>query len=694
MKALLFQVTPADPLVVGATMTVLVVAGLAASTVGPRLIRDRVFFCAAVCAPASAGGRGSLGVRMGVDTLLARTWVRSYDSVTGALSRRVCHGLYDGDRLKTYRREWGDLPVLFVIPPMSDINGALPHPGVHILQRVLRHQGVRCEVLNYNLPCLHPRAPFDHLIRAIRALGVSILGVSTYSQAIRNTLEGLKRVRDACPDVKIVLGGPHPTESYLSVMGVGFIDYVCRGEAEESFPTLVRTLLSGRTPQPEEIPGVYFLDRSAARVRGVPAPFIELEPLDRDQLLRYDFSPDELRQLRLYRGAHGTAGARYWPVALVRGCPYDCTFCGAFQMSGKKLRYRRVDRVVDDLEFYSREYGQHHFSFIDDAFTQHYEYVIELCDEVLKRKLQVYWTTDNGIRYETLGGGKLVESCLKKRHLADVDELITLMIRAGWRGTAIGIESGSPRVRLNLVRKGGVQLSNEEILDNLERLKRVSKREGVYFYINGFLMAGFPELPLPGGKVVPGETEGEMESTRDFALKLRDAGAIDMMNLSMVIPLPGTDMWECLDIRQKMAVLLGAVPSNDPEARAIRDIERCVLEQYPDLDATRYREEPEQRFWAEAYRLSDRAQILIMQSYDAFNADLAQTIELKRPKPEWLWNYRERVVGEFYSGIPMMLQMLKHVVRRSGSLHDVAAYLTLMGRKYDTSSKKRPIAVL
>jgi radical SAM superfamily enzyme YgiQ (UPF0313 family) len=631
---------------------------------------------------------------MGIETLLARTWVRSYDSVTGALSRRVCYGLYDGNRLEEYRRRWGDVPVLFGIPPMSDVNGPLPHPGVRILQRILRHHGVRCEVLNYNLPCLDPREPFEHLIRAIRALGVRVLGVSTYSQAIRNTLEGLLRIREACPDLKIVLGGPHPTESYLSVMGVGFIDYVCRGEAEESFPALVKMLLAGRKPQPEEIPGVYFLDRHEHRVRGVPAPFIDLEPLDRDRLLRYDFSPDELRQLRLYRGAHGTAGAMYWPIALVRGCPYDCTFCGAFQMSGKKLRYRRVDRVVDDLEFYSREYGQRHFSFIDDAFTQHYEYVIELCDEILKRNLKVYWTTDNGIRYETLGGGKLVESCLKKRKLADIDALIATMIQAGWRGTAIGIESGSPRVRLDLVRKGGVQLSNEQIIENLKRLKRVSKREGVYFYINGFLMAGFPELPLPNGQIVPPETEGEMESTRDFALRLRDAGAIDMMNLSMVIPLPGTDMWESLTIRQKMKVLLSAVPRGDSEASEIRNIERRVLDRFPDVEGTRYKEGPEAYFWEEAYRLSNRAQILIMQSYDAFNADLAQTIELKRPAPEWLWKYRERVVGEFYGGIRVKLRMLKHVVRRSGSFHDVAAYLTLMGRKYDTSSKKRPVAAL
>jgi hypothetical protein len=358
-------------------------------------------------------------------------------------------------------------------------------------------------------------------------------------------------------------------------------------------------------------------------------------------------------------------------------------------MSGKKLRYRQVAKVVDDLEFYLREYGRRHFSFVDDAFTQHYEYVIELCDEILRRKLQVYWTTDNGIRYETLGKGKLLESCLKARGLAGVEDLISLMIRAGWRGTAIGIESGAPRVRAELVRKGGAHLTNEEIESNLRTLKRVSQREGVYFYINGFLMAGFPELPLPNGKVVPAETEDEMAETHRFALRLRDAGAIDMMNLSMVIPLPGTDMWECLTIRQKMQVLLASVPDDDPAAPEIRAIERRILEAHPDLEATRYREEPERAFWQEVYRLPDAAQILIMQSYDAFNADAAQNIELKRPPPEFLWRFREAVTSDFYAGLKMKLRMLKHVARRSSGLQDAAAYLTLLGRKYDPSSKVR-----
>ena len=49
---------------------------------------------------------------------------------------------------------------------------------------------------------------------------------------------------------------------------------------------------------------------------------------------------------------------------------------------------------------------------------------------------------------------------------------------------------------------------------------------------------------------------------------------------------------------------------------------------------------------------------------------------------------------EFYEGLGMNIQMLKHVIKRSSSLHDVAAYLTLMGRKYDPTSKQRSAPAL
>ena len=164
------------------------------------------------------------------------------------------------------------------------------------------------------------------------------------------------------------------------------------------------------------------------------------------------------------------------------------------------------------------------------------------------------------------------------------------------------------------------------------------------------------------------------------------------MGISMVIPLPGTDMWEALTIRQKLQVLLNRVPPASPQTASIREIERRILEQFPDEDKTRYHEEPEKRFWEAVYRLPWAAQILIMESYDAFNADAAQTIKMERPDAEALWHYREQMVDEFYAGLGMKMKMVAHVVRRSRSLHDVAAYMTLMGRKFDPATKTRPRA--
>lgn len=624
---------------------------------------------------------------------VARWWVRGHDRLTEALSTRICHGIHDGERLRAFRQQHGNVPVLLTIPAMSDVNGALPHPGVKILQTILRDQGTPCEVLNYNLPTVNPRDPTDHLIRAIRELEVRILGVSTYSQAIRNTIEGLQRIKRACPDVTIVLGGPHPTESYRSLLGLRFLDYVCRGESEESFPRLVRALLDGRDEEIAAIPGVYSLDRRNGAIRGTPASFIDLAHFDERNLLRYEFRPAEIKQQRLYRGAHGTAGANYWPVALVRGCPYDCTFCAAYQMSGKKLRYRDVSKVVDDLQYYRDTYGCRHFSFIDDAFTQHYDYVIDLCQEILRRRLDVHWTTDNGIRYETLGGGALLTGVLERKGLASRDDLIRQMIRAGWRGTAIGIESGSARVRRDLVRKGGSQLTNDAIVDNLRAVKRVAAEEGVYLYVNGFLMAGFPELPLPRGRRVDGESEVELEETRRFALELRDRRAVDMMNLSIVIPLPATDLWDCLTIAEKVRVLTKCVPADHPErALVTAAVERVVANYGDDLEATRYEEAPEAEFWREIWSLSDEVQILVMQSYDDFNADAAHNIELKRVDRATLWRYRESVVEEFYRPLRMKLKMLGHVFRRSSGPQDVLAYLTLLCRKYEPRAKHRSSA--
>ena len=123
-----------------------------------------------------------------------------------------------------------------------------------------------------------------------------------------------------------------------------------------------------------------------------------------------------------------------------------------------------------------------------------------------------------------------------------------------------------------------------------------------------------------------------------------------MMNLSMVIPLPGTDMWEALSIRQKMHSCSSRVPDGASGGASDPRIEARVLAAVPRRKRHALPRGAGEALLGSRSTASGSAQTLIMQSYDAFNADAAQTIKLERPDADALWHYRERVVDEFYGG--------------------------------------------
>ncbi|CAN5465842.1 hypothetical protein BH10PSE12_BH10PSE12_15650 [soil metagenome] len=622
-----------------------------------------------------------------------KTTVAAADWLTRWQAARRCDDLYDGDNLGAFRREHGDVDVMLVAPPMADREGALIHPGIQILQTILRRRGIGCEVLNYNLPVANPLHPIEHLSRAIEVLGVRILGISLYSQAIQTTMRQLAWLKERHSGLTIVLGGPHPTEAYLSLLGLRFIDYVVRSEAEESLPALCETLLAGNAPG-DEIAGIFWFDRATGAIRGKSADFIDVEAHDREGLLTYELRDDEISHYRRFRGAHGLVGPRYWPTSVVRGCPYACTYCAAKVMSGKRLRYREVDAVIAELEHYRRAYGQRHFSMVDDAFTQDYGYVRRFCEAILARGLDIEWTTDNGIRYESLGSGAQVQRFLEESGMGTIEAMIDLMFDAGWRGTSIGIESGSPRVRRDLVRKGGRLLTNDEIVDALAHLKSQALARGIDFYINGYLMVGFPPLNLPNGRCIDGESAEEANQTFDFAVLLQRAGALDFVNLSIVIPLPGTDMWDHLDIGQRMQILIAGVAPDHPEAAEIDTIVAEQVATHADLAATRYDEQIERGFWLRIYRLSDDAQIAINGAYDAFNADAAYRITLDRPDGAALFAMRQRLLENFYGGITKEFKLIRHIVRRTESLRDFLVYFSYFCRTYmpDMKATQAPMS--
>ena len=116
-------------------------------------------------------------------------------------------------------------------------------------------------------------------------------------------------------------------------------------------------------------------------------------------------------------------------------------------------------------------------------------------------------------------------------------------------------------------------LSNGEITGCLTHLKQVARQESVPFYINAYFMIGYPDFVLRNGRSVPGERDSERDETYRLVLELRDSGAADFVHLSVLIPLPGTEMWDHLDINQRMRILLAHIGPHHPYAQILSDIE-------------------------------------------------------------------------------------------------------------------------
>lgn len=106
-----------------------------------------------------------------------------------------------------------------------------------------------------------------------------------------------------------------------------------------------------------------------------------------------------------------------------RGCPFRCAFC-----SKAETGYRTGDtsKVVDEMELLMKHCGVRAFNFVDLSFTVRVAYVRELCDEILRRGLDVKWWCE----------------CRATTPL----NLLEHMKKAGCVSVVAGVESGSQEI--------------------------------------------------------------------------------------------------------------------------------------------------------------------------------------------------------------------------------------------------------
>ncbi|MDD5224519.1 MAG: radical SAM protein [bacterium] len=386
-----------------------------------------------------------------------------------------------------------------------------PEIGLGYLATTLKKHGHQVEILD----CVREELDFPGFKNLIGKRGPDdFYGFKVYSMNTANVNRQIDLIRELYPRAVVAAGGPHPSGVGEKIFShIPRADYAFQGEGEPGLPKLLSELQSqvtGRRSQDltgnrlpatgdlSEIPGLIY--RENGEVKANPPAFVE----DLDSLGYPDWEALDVKNFHRKRRWVRLIGKDYFPILTSRGCPYACSYCAAFRITGRKVRRHSIEYVLGWIETLHRDYGIKYFSVSDDAFTQERDYVITLCREILARRLEIKWDCgSNAIRFDRID-----------------PEMLHLMEQAGCFYVTVAIESGSERILKDMNRRSDLPA----IRAGIELIKRESKMA-----IGAFFILGYPT-----------ETREDIMRTIRLARSL----PIDAPQFFLFTPHPGTPVLE------------------------------------------------------------------------------------------------------------------------------------------------------
>ena len=308
-----------------------------------------------------------------------------------------------------------------------------------------------------------------------RLVGIGCMFTRHYPE----TLAIAEFVRRTCPDARIVFGGNHASCFPEQCLKNKAVDFVVIGEGEKTLLDLAQHVLSGRTNW-SEIDGLAYRNETGQTVRSKPRDLIK--NLD-DLVVDYNLV-DVKRYTAPSVNSPFLMRAPNMGIITSRGCPNKCVYCTVKNIYGRTWRSKSAKKTVDEIEFLHKQYGFGEFAILDDSASLDKKRWNEICNEIITRKLDIRWTTPNGIAHWTLD-----EPTLDK------------MKEAGCYRVTFGIESGFEATRKYLGKPYPLSQARDMI--------RHANRIGMWTICTNII--GFPD-----------ETGESMDATVRFA---KESGA-------------------------------------------------------------------------------------------------------------------------------------------------------------------------
>ena len=308
----------------------------------------------------------------------------------------------------------------------------------------------------------------------------------------------IKRIKKKKRSLVLAFG---PSADYQTneLLLASSVDFALLGEPEQTAVEIIKLYEKNKRfsyKQKQSILGAAFIEKNKLCINKT-RPLVNPDDLP---FLAHDLIDN--KQYRVVSKIIKPRGTIRWGFLLSsRGCPYNCTFCAPSIRNsvGKPFRFQSIKRTVDEIEYLITTFSVNAISFEDDIFTFNDQRIIDLCEEIVRRKLVFSWTA--ATRLDRLN-----------------ETTVALMKIAGCTGLSAGVESGSDRI-LKLSRKG---VTTEGLLKGAKILERC----GVALTTN--FIVGHPT-----------ETLDDILATMKFARQINPA----LIHLHYMTPYPGTELY-------------------------------------------------------------------------------------------------------------------------------------------------------
>lgn len=339
------------------------------------------------------------------------------------------------------------------------LSGFAPPLDIGLIAAFIRKQGYSVRIVDADAEFLAPQETANRIVEYEPLL----VGIFTHTIRMMHASETIRELKRNSPDIKILLGGRHPSALPEKTLREEKVDFVCQGEAFYPLFELLKLLKVKKKVGDCKIKGIWY-KKNGKVMSNPPQPLIK--DLDELPLIAWDLLPmDKYRTHNWQCFDDLNARQPYAIIYTSLGCPFGCSYCCVNTVyGGPGIRFRSPEKVVEEIDYLVKNYNVKNIRIVDDIFSLRPERVIRICDLIIQRNYNLnIWCY---ARVDTVN-----------------ELMLNKMKQAGINWISYGIEAGHEKVREGVFKR----LS----LDKIKRAVEITRKAGIHIIAN--FIFGLPD---------------------------------------------------------------------------------------------------------------------------------------------------------------------------------------------------------